>query len=116
MNWEVGQSVFVVDTMRPNAPITYDAKITKVGRKWAQLEPSHLGRFDLSNGEVDAGGYHRSQKVWRSEGEYRAFVKRRRRWARVCDAASARWQVPAHITDNDLSDLERILRVSPDPT
>ncbi|QDP58732.1 MAG: hypothetical protein GOVbin1573_19 [Prokaryotic dsDNA virus sp.] len=113
MDWQVGQSVLVVDAMRPDHPIIREGKIAKIGRKWAYLEPAYLGRFDVTTKEIDAGGYSRTSTVWRSEEEYQASVRLRRRWWRICDAARYPWSPPKHLTSADLDDLERILRVEP---
>lgn len=82
--------------------------VSKVGRKWAQLEPSYYGRADKETGWVDGGRYLSPARVMtdaalRNE-QYRAI-----QWGIIKDAVLYKRSPPNWLTNEDLDKVAAIL-------
>lgn len=95
----VGQELWYVPSDARQHSQAQAVRVTKVGRKWADLEPPYLGRVNIETLWLDGGGYASPGRCWLSVDEYEATVARERLWRDFRnrlphsppDAASVEW-------------------------
>lgn len=75
----VGQELWYVPADARRHDQAQVVRVTKVGRKWADLEPSYLGRVNIKTLWLDGGGSSPG-RCWFSADEYEAAVARERLW------------------------------------
>jgi hypothetical protein len=88
-----------------------EVTVAKIGHKWITLEGRRPIRIDRKTMYADGGVYTSPGRCYLSKAEYEAEERRRDRWRLIANRAGNIWNKPDHITDADLDDLERILRV-----
>lgn len=69
MNIKVGQKVFVTSVYNRNT-FKEDPIVTKVGKKYFQLEGYHNIQFSLETGKDNAGQYSSQYQVYESKETY----------------------------------------------
>lgn len=108
MSLTVGQELwFVYRERRRGASLS--VKVTKVGRKWAQID--HGGyRIDVDTLNVDGAGYAPPGQCWLTREAWEAEVKRQDAWGKLRQYFDRRWQAPDGI---QTSKLEEILAALP---
>ena len=76
-NLSVGMTVYISGDRRGRDTGTLTkASVSKIGRKWIEVEPSYLGRFSLETGMEDAGNYTPVRRMYLSADEYYDAVDR----------------------------------------
>lgn len=81
--FEVGQKVWINMTHGRRDPSLTEAIITKVGRKWVDLDQHHLGRFDCGTMQLDGGRYGSPGKVYLSPEVFNQEVLTQRLWSEL---------------------------------
>lgn len=104
MTFYVGQTVFLrYRDERPhkrNGVDLFEAKITKVGRKWADLDGTH-GRFNMDTMRMDGGQYSSPGDVFYSRELYEETVLRNELWGRL-KAITSPYTCPEHLSLEDV--------------
>ena len=92
--FEVGQVVFVV--RNDNRRSTYNATVTKVGRKWVYINEHQ--RFDPQTKLIDGGNYQSPGRVYLSRDEYDETVTRANAWRDLRSEVQYLYSAPNHLT------------------
>jgi len=84
MNFTIGQKVWVSTAQGGRRDLSLkEATITKVGRKWVDLNPHYLGRFDCSTMQLDGGRYGSPGQVYLSPEAFHTEVLTQRLWSEL---------------------------------
>src|SRR5262245_29230513 len=106
MTLQVAQVLyFVPDDRRWSDP--FHVQVTKVGRVWAQTNKQL--RIKIETGRTDCYPYGRA---WRSEQEWRDHERRACAWSLIKDYAYRCYQMPEHLSQDDLDQIVKLLRIS----
>ncbi len=75
---QAGQKLFFVNTQRHNNPKGCEAIVTKVGRKWAELNIGY--KINIGTLWADGGQYASPGRAWLSEDDYDREQRRIAEW------------------------------------
>lgn len=82
--FEAGQKVWVHLTIGGRGQVDLrEAVITKVGRKWVDLDQSYLGRFDCGTMQLDGKKYGSPGKVYRAPEAFHTEAMTQRLWSEL---------------------------------
>lgn len=80
MTWAVGQQIVEVTHTwsRPPKPIIHEGVIEKIGKRWAtyRIGKARPARFDIDDGEIDAGEYSSPGRVYPDMAAYEEATDR----------------------------------------
>lgn len=82
--FQTGMKVYVQRRRWDNKPVAPEdldeCTITKIGRKWIELD-GHHGRYDPEKMRVDGKGYGERETVWTSRQEYAESTRTNKLWS-----------------------------------
>ena len=112
MSWstadlKVGDQVFFKAMVRH----AWDGGVTvkSVGRKWVAL--SNGTRVEKGKVDCDGRGYVSPGRLYASQETYLTWLGRQQRYRGIMSRIERTYQVPGYMSDQDLTDLERIFRL-----
>ncbi len=107
MEWEVGQVVYIVSGNGRRRQGS-EATITKINRKWVEVEPIYLGKFSKEDGSLQAPrGYTSDGKAWPSKKAYEDDKRLKEKWAALRQHIT--YQKPDHLSEFDLDLISGLL-------
>lgn len=102
---KVGDRLFVVNKGYSGRFLERWATVTKIGRKWADLQfegrasRHRADRFDMETMELDGGDFTSPGRVYRSKEEWRWEARDERLWKEFHDAIRHLYKKPANVND-----------------
>lgn len=93
----VGQELWHVPSDRRWRDKSCTVRVTKVGRKWAQLDNGD--RIDVQTLRVDCGQYSSSGRCWLSEADWRKEESRQQAWRDLRTFIDRKYQAPEGVTE-----------------
>lgn len=106
MDWKVGQEVYVVPFDKRSQP--QSATITKIARKWMDLEPSWVGPISKEDGTVKPqAGLMPRAKAWPSKEAYEEHEKLNEIWRGIVQRMGH--NRPPHIGEEGLAKILEVL-------
>ncbi len=111
--WHVGASIFVHDKFGGMSD-TYQATVTKVGRKWVEFQRSagwrsKDDRFDHETMRLDGGAMSWRGKVYLDEAQYMQEVETEKAWKAFVNRLPHR--APNHMTMAQISVIAKMIGV-----
>ncbi len=97
----VGQEVFVVMSNARSSQLTYQMRVIRVGRVWAELQRDEgvmSYRMSLATWQLDGQGYSSPGSVYESEAVYREGAALKAAWQKLRLGASDTRQPPPGVT------------------
>ena len=88
---EVGMTVFMV--VNRNRVLTCEVTISKVGRKFAELDYGRNYRILIADWSIDGGDYMSPGRCYPSEAEYLAEIKLTQDWGKFKNAVRGIFRV-----------------------
>ena len=79
MEYKVGQKVWV-EYYQNRAGSGGEIEVTKVGRKWAELDKGRY-RVEIGSAQIDGGNYSSPGRVWPSKADADAYQDLRKAWS-----------------------------------
>ncbi len=109
--WHVGGSIFVLEKSW-GKPRTYQATVTKVGRKWVEFQRndgwrSKDDRFDHESMRLDGGAMGWRGRVYADEAEYVLDCEIERAWTEL--VRSLPHCAPDHMTIDSISRVREMI-------
>lgn len=102
----VGQTLCFVGAHRFNAGAR-DVVVTKVGRKWAQLDNRY--RIDIQTLEADGAGYTSPGRCYISRAEFEDEQRRNEVWSALRKAVNSHNRLPDTISTSQIESILKIL-------
>jgi hypothetical protein len=107
---EVGQKLWFVPN-RNGRGYPREVTVSKLGRKWITLAEPYEPRINRETLIADGGNYISPGRCYLDKQAYEQDQELQKRWRLIQWRFMHVSSKPDHITDADLADLERILRV-----
>lgn len=111
MKIHVGQQLYWV----PSQPYAYSkgmTTVTKVGRKWAELDNRY--RIDIRTMVADGGGYSSPGRCYQSQEEHERIVEEQRTWSTFRDKIANKYRCPDGITTEKIREAAKVLGINLD--
>lgn len=111
MKYLVGQSLWYVPEDRPWEKPRY-LTVTKVGRKWLELDEAGLKACQLTLKCDRKNSPHNPGRCWLTKADYERYLKRHGAWRHFRRQVQDRWTAPESVTLEQILAASDLLRLS----
>ena len=102
-----GMKLWFVPSHRSGSP--YEVTVTRVGRKWAEIDGSYHGtRADRLTWAIDGRGYIAPGVLWPSKHAFEEEIARQTEWRDVMRSQNV-YHAPDGVTRADIAAIKAIL-------
>jgi hypothetical protein len=104
---QVGQTLVFVPSSRRGQPT--EVTVTKVGRRWADIEPPYIGRVDIDTLSVDGGNHSSPGRCYLSMEDYETEKATNQAWLDFWRTIDRKHSRPKGVTVEVIHNVVEIL-------